>query len=385
MARTEAPPRLETAIPMPLQIVIDDVGWWSGENGHERGEPFRTGIERSHVPADYAALASLGKRLGMRPQAAIILCEWDRDNILRKLPSATWMGRDWDNRRWVGPWLDEAAGILADNRAHIELTLHGVGHEFWGPDGSMTRAEWHDAEGNMRPRDQVLAHLDYFQLLLDQNQLGPFPESFVPAAFRHCFGRGEAGLDAILRDAGVRHISTPFHCMDRVREPRHELFGIDCGLMTVNRGSSFPPWHELDSTPVAPAGPILGLHWPNVLHADPARNEEVVSRWGECLAAENAKLERWLAPDTAACWGQLRHWSDTRVEPRDGGLRLHLADAAARQVVVKLAGPANLVFEAGRDSGVRLEVRYDAASRLHTLVASYPPDARAVEIAWQRA
>ncbi len=36
------------AIPMPLQVVIDDVGWWSGEDGSERQEPYRTGIDRRH-------------------------------------------------------------------------------------------------------------------------------------------------------------------------------------------------------------------------------------------------------------------------------------------------------------------------------------------------
>jgi hypothetical protein len=37
---------LSITIPMPIQIVIDDVGWWSGEDGHERQEPYRTGISR---------------------------------------------------------------------------------------------------------------------------------------------------------------------------------------------------------------------------------------------------------------------------------------------------------------------------------------------------
>ena len=32
---------VRACVPLPLQIVIDDVGWWSGEDGHERGEPFR--------------------------------------------------------------------------------------------------------------------------------------------------------------------------------------------------------------------------------------------------------------------------------------------------------------------------------------------------------
>lgn len=172
---------------MPIQIVIDDVGWWSGEDGSTRQEPYRTGINRNHVPADYQAIVNLGKKLGVRPQAATILCEWDRQNILRNLPTSTWMREKWDNSKWVGPWLDEAAEIIRNNKNHYELTLHGVGHEYW-EDEHFTRAEWADRSGQMRPLDQVELHLDYFARLLDQNQLGSFPTSFVPTAFLHGFG-----------------------------------------------------------------------------------------------------------------------------------------------------------------------------------------------------
>jgi len=66
---------LSVTIPMPIQIVIDDVAWWSGEDGNKRHEPYRTGIGRNHVPADYQAIVDLGIKLGVRPQAATILCE----------------------------------------------------------------------------------------------------------------------------------------------------------------------------------------------------------------------------------------------------------------------------------------------------------------------
>ena len=131
------------AIPMPLQVVIDDVGWWSGEDGSARQEPYRTGIHRRHVPADYRAIVELGRALGIRPQAATVLCEWDTENILRALPESTWMGAEWDNSRWIGPWLEEAADVIRQNEAHYELTIHGLGHEYW-TDGRFTRAEWAD-------------------------------------------------------------------------------------------------------------------------------------------------------------------------------------------------------------------------------------------------
>ena len=181
----------------------------------QRQEPYRTGINRNHVPADYQAIADLGQTLGIRPQAAFILCEWDKENILRQLPTSTWMGEKWDNSKWVGPWLEEAAEIIRNNQDYLEITIHGVGHEYW-EEGSFTRAEWTDSNGQMRPRDQVELHLDYFGKLMDQHNLGPFPKSFVPAAFRHSFGPSEGrevGLAEILKKWGVNYINTPFSSM----------------------------------------------------------------------------------------------------------------------------------------------------------------------------
>ena len=172
---------VQVEIPLPIQIVIDDVGWWCGADGSAGQEPYRTGIMRNHVPADYAAIVSLGRQLAMKPQAATILCEWDTRNLLRALPSATWMGEQWDNTRWDGPWLEEAADIVRKGSDHLELTLHGIGHEYWqgSPSGAweFTRAEWHDRAGNMRPRDEIVRRLDMYAQLLGQYNLGPFPTS----------------------------------------------------------------------------------------------------------------------------------------------------------------------------------------------------------------
>lgn len=297
--------------------MIDDVGWWCGQNGSTRGEPYRTGITRDHVPADYEAIISLGRQLGMKPQAAMILCEWDKTNILRALPSATWMGDNWDNSRWVGPWQDEAAEIIRQGRDHFELTLHGIGHEYWqvSPQGNweFTRAEWHDSAGNMRPRDEVLARLEYFQKVLDQHNLGPFPTSFVPCAFLHRFrAEQQDGLAAILKQAGIRFISTPYQTMYGTEYVQHDVFGFDNGIMTVDRGHDMQRWLSIGESPQGElSGAICGMHWPNILHEDPSRNEEVVSAWVDFLRPYNKRVDRLLAPDTATFATQLAHHTCT--------------------------------------------------------------------------
>ncbi len=304
------------AIPMPLQVVIDDVGWWSGEDGSARQEPYRTGIDRRHVPADYRAIADLGRALGIRPQAATVLCEWDTENLLRTLPESTWMGAEWDNSRWRGPWLEEAADIIRQNEAHYELTIHGLGHEYW-TNGRFTRAEWAEPNGRMRPRDRVEAHLDAFEAILGQHRLGGLPRSFVPTAFRHGFGPTEGhdvSMAAVLASRGVTYINTPFGSMANAEGVQYGVFGLDAGVMTVDRGDDLQDWDVIGQLPSgALTGPTCGLHWPNLLHPDPERNPEIVAGWVALLAPYGDRADTMLAGDSMSFQHQLAHHVCTRV------------------------------------------------------------------------
>lgn len=292
-------------IPLSIQVVIDDVGWWTGQDSSRENGPFRTGIERNHHPLDYEAIVELGKQLHMRPQAAFILCEWDRTDRLKALPDATHLGERWNNPWKSSSLLKEAATIVRNESRFIELVLHGIGHEFWGT-GVMDRAEWHDKAGKMRPTESVLKHLQVFAALLKENNLGDFPESFVPTAFNHHFGHATAEFSSILIQSGIKYMSTPFQVMHKSKQPESELFGIDGSLITVNRGKDLCDWNMIapDVSGVI-KGPICGMHWPNLLHPNPERNGEVVRRWSELLEPYQHRFDTMLAANTAEGFSQL--------------------------------------------------------------------------------
>ena len=308
---------IKVFLPMPIQVVIDDVGWWSGEDGSKKWEPYRTGINRNHVPEDYKAIAYLGHSLGIKPQAAMILCEWDKDNILRSLPSSTWMGENWENSKWIGPWYEEASQIIRDNSDFIELTLHGIGHEYW-EDGIFTRAEWTDSNGKMRPRDQVELHLEYFEKLLKQHDLGTMPDSFVPTAFKHTFGISngrDISLAEILKNHGVTYINTPFNSIFHSERIQYKTFGVDSGVITIDRGKDMSPWNAFPGNPLEiKTVPTCGMHWPNLLHPDPSRNSESVEIWIDYLKSYNEKPDTFLAPDSLVFRQQLAHMELTRLD-----------------------------------------------------------------------
>lgn len=342
---------LHAAIPLPLQLVIDDVGWWSGRDGSAEGEPYRTGIARDHTVADYRALARLGRELNMRPQAVFIAAEWDRKNRLRGLPSSQWMGKAWDNSKWVGPWLDEAADMLRANSAHIEIALHSLAHEYWHAPNQFTRAAFYDRQGRLRDHGEVERHLDLYAAILDDNRLGGFPVSYAPCAGLHMFGEGERGLCAMLHKRGVRYMCEPFFVMARVATTQWPSVGVDAGVLMLDRNADHTrAWYTINATPIAePPGPVCGLHWPNFLHHDPARNDETIGRWVAWLRKFNDRFERELSPSTADCWTQAVYNAGTIVKPEGEGVSLNFADVDTLPASA-LGDEFNLKIRAGRDT-----------------------------------
>ena len=237
------------SIPRPLQLVIDDVGWREGWDISERGGPFRVGVNRLLGPADYHAIANIGQALRIRPQAAMVLCEWDSHNVCAQFPTTTQHGSAWDNSPRIGPWADEAAEIFVERAEYIELAMHGVGHEHW-EDGARFRGEWFGRDpSEIWDSGALRGHLLCFRQILDQHRLGPdwgmsFPHSFVPCAFRFYWNNNDAeSTGALMHGAGVRYCSTPFSsCCFISGEPEKPDGGFDHQLVVLDRGQSGVPW-----------------------------------------------------------------------------------------------------------------------------------------------
>lgn len=74
---------------MPIFLVVEDVGWWQGEDGSAHNEPYRNGFTRRHCLQDYRLFVRLARRLKMRIAIGMVLGEWDRHNLLKDVVGAT--------------------------------------------------------------------------------------------------------------------------------------------------------------------------------------------------------------------------------------------------------------------------------------------------------
>ncbi|HSW38167.1 MAG TPA: hypothetical protein VLL97_01595 [Acidobacteriota bacterium] len=295
---------LVVSLPMPICVVVEDIGWWRGYDGSAQNEPYRNRFSRDHCLEDYRALARLAGRLRARVVLGMVLGEWDRRNLLKNVSGATWMGASWDNGRNIGPWVDEAATFLRDNSHLLELACHGLCHEFWH-NGRMERSEFHDLDCRMRPPEIVNRHLDaYFEIFAD-NGLPGAPRIFLPPAMLHSFDSGDGSPQSILHRHGIRHVVTRFSRARWYAEPPHEKFTRECGVGILERGMAPVPWH----TASAPAAwdfsnPVLPLHWGNLIHHDPERNFDIVDRWADLLEHAGRSLDYHIAADFLSCWKQ---------------------------------------------------------------------------------
>ncbi len=296
------PGDITVSLPMPVFLVVEDVGWWQGGDGSSCQEPYRNNLARPHCLEDYQALAHLAKRLSMRIALGMVMCEWDRTDFLKDIPGATWMGRAWNNQKNRRRNLDRAADYLNAHGHLLEIALHGVGHEFW-QNGQMERSEFHDRDGNMRPENIVVRHLEAFVGLLDQNHILTRPRLFIPPALNHSFG--DHSIQPLLRKFGIDYVATRFSRARQFKAPRHPKLTWESGVTLLERGGAPVAWNVTASPPAwNDSQPVLPLHWANLLHAQPERNLEIVDPWADLLIAKTSGPDLILAEDAAACWRQ---------------------------------------------------------------------------------
>lgn len=336
------------SIPPPLLVVIEDTGWWSGYSRPEMNQPFRTGMERMHCPEDYTAIIRLAKALKTRIVIGFVLCEWDRTGLLAKLPSATWMGSQWQGCMAGSRFQDQVVSILNENPGSVSIAMHGVGHEYW-VDGTASRSEFHDENGVMRDRDQVIRHISMFTKLLKATGIKtPVPQIFIPPALKHSFGNGGQGIQKILADSGISYVITMF---DRTRQFAPSMYRCvteECGVTLIERGLSPVQWDQVAATPVFPfTHPVIPLHWANILHTAPEKNNDVVDSWAEFLT-EGARLNGYIfLPDVSSALSQIVFYHLTRIQPVKGGVILDISNVRRvfskqihRGFYVKLPGSA---------------------------------------------
>ncbi|MDY0222665.1 MAG: hypothetical protein RBR67_16160 [Desulfobacterium sp.] len=342
--------KIRITLPMPIFLIIEDVGWWQGFDGSSYQEPYRNNLGRPHCLEDYQALAHLAQRLSMRIAIGMAMCEWDRTDFLKNIPGATWMGSAWNNQKNRRYDLDRAADYLNAHDHLLEIALHGVGHEFWN-NGQMERSEFHDKNCNMRPENIIVSHLEAFAGLLDQNHILARPRLFIPPALNHSFG--DHSIQPLLKKFGIDYVTTRFSRSRQFKAPRHPKLTWESGVTLLERGNAPVAWDVSASPPVwNNSPPILPLHWANLLHVKPERNLEIINPWADMLLVKTSGPNFILAKDAAACWRQAAVCYLAEIKNENSHIIINLG---ALPRFSSLQGPFIIRIQNLGDRGLRCE------------------------------
>ncbi|NMA94964.1 MAG: hypothetical protein GX974_02880, partial [Clostridiales bacterium] len=307
-------------IPHSFLIVVDDVGWWCGDDYRYKNGPSRSGMSRRHCIEDYKVLIEIGRSLNMRIKCGFVVGEWDRTNILAKVRNSNKHGSKWDNASRLDSSIDEVRDIINANQDYMELALHGLMHMYWTDDGIMEHAEFYqhsDIEDNykMTPPDIIREHIDAYFEILEQNGLPTDIESFIPPCFNYVYSQGQDQISSILAEYGIKYVSTPFNSMQFTTDEKPIDVGVENGIITVDRTPDWTDWDDIGSnTPREIKKSYYGAHWVNFLNSDPKDNMDVAKRWIDYFARYKEKFDILPAKDNAMGSAQALYKRFTKVD-----------------------------------------------------------------------
>lgn len=298
--------------PRPFAFAIDDLGWNEGSDMTTLpgGGPYRAGVKRTFDINDYKHIVEVGKAVGARIQSLFILSEMDRENVLAKYPTTTYMRDKWDNSHRVNEHQREIMNYVRDQAAYMEFGFHGTGHEYWEEGKPQKRAEWYNLiDRRPWPEKDLRGHVEAFKLIMAQYGFTKenghsFPESFVPCAYSYYWNpTGSYSLGTFLTEAGVKYANTDFSQIPESNPPKGDNGqDFDHGTHVINRINYGNHWYEVDSLPKIPieqqGSDVIEAHWPNWLAQDDFLQVETTRRWIEYYKSAQRLPDRYIAKNT---------------------------------------------------------------------------------------
>ena len=281
-------------IPVAFQIRLDDVGWHNGSDDRYCSRPSRTGLPRLHHALDYPIIHALGKALGMQINCAIVLGEWDKDNLLRGEKYLTWDPDGWNRSSEMDMAYHEKAFEALESSEYISYTVHGVLHGHYDNGLQVTEREFYarkkdpvtgeyTKEYTWFPDSEFRRHLDFFFKLYDSWGFKKPVHSFScgNGNIGSQFDEGNIRYAGILKEYGIDiwpngwtgMIGGTAAVLDGMVALSSKPEGIHWNAYDVD-----PDYLNLFNTETR-RRTDFGIHWPNLLRWNPEHNLERLDKW----------------------------------------------------------------------------------------------------------
>ena len=277
-------------IPKGVHLVLDDIGWLYGRDQRDKGLPSRTGVPRLHTLEDYIVVEEIGKKIGMKINAMLVVGEFDRNRTLAKIPGSNKWGKDWQRSEFYDEKTVSEICDFLNSAKYIELGFHGLLHDSWDDEGQfLCDGEFFQPEGNIKGNRMILSSDDYirqhmdafYEIYQDRGLTCPIRTYASPCGAKNALPGGR--LTKILKEYGIDF----WHNQGYPGYWNCYVPMVQNGVVASNKAYPLAPWETYDMDPEdMPMIPddqlgIIGGHWVNLLRYNPKRNLERVDAWGD--------------------------------------------------------------------------------------------------------
>lgn len=337
-------------IPVGLILEMDDVGWIDGRDLRSEGQASRSGLDRNHVIEDYVHLKNLTETIGKNVAAAIVVADWDKENVLRGEVGITHDPEGWDQAsRLDVAELEKCLAVLEE--ANVDYMLHGVLHGRYDENGAQisecehleTVGDWRDKTmvRFLESEEDLRRRLDlFFKIFNAWNLKGKVRGFVVPCGACYASEETVEKMCAILAEYGIRYWADSFNYPEFKEsggnlKVYHDVACFWWGRTKLpwDQVSSDPENVELQNTEDAERKTCLfGAHWTNFLNLDPKKNGEKLERWGEFMHRQGEVFGSMNADDLAQAVNQLFYSEYAKTEFGEDEIRFDLSEVDQKKL-----------------------------------------------------
>ncbi|MBR5322211.1 MAG: hypothetical protein IKU48_01520 [Clostridia bacterium] len=334
-------------LPSAIQICVDDVGWFTGEDARYAGKPSRTGMVRNHVPEDYIALNEIGKAIGQKLICPIVLGEWDKDNLLRGEIGITYQPNTWDRASTLNMKLAEKCFEAAESSEFIEYAYHGVLHGNYDEKGRQITEEecftypadsgksyFHTGKATVQPEEEIAHRFELFYKIYDS---WGFKKKIRTHTAPNSVPRTITS-EEVLPLAHVINKHNISYWVNGWKGINGHMEFID-GILYMEKGTNTKiPWNACDVDPLLLAdcakegderlGTIINSHWPNYLRFHKEHNLERVENWKKFFERQSEIFGLMVSKDVAFAGNQCIYRNYSKIETEKNVIKIDVTNAA---------------------------------------------------------
>lgn len=327
-------------IPVGMAIIVDDVGWFNGNDERMMNGSARSGIPRFHTPEDIKALNAVAEGLGIKIGCSIVLGEWDKKNRLRGVPHVTPNPDTWDavcnsKMKYAEDYFE-----ALESSTGLEYYVHGLMHAYYKDDGKLLTARQYyptvfdecgkDVGFDWLPKDEFRTMIDLFSEIYNDWGFKKELKTFVsPCGCRGTtYDAGNIAYAEVLREYGIEYWANSWMNSD------NHIDLIE-GMIT-SKGRCICPWNAygmnpkhlkpLDRTKIDTH--ICG-HLANFIRINPEDNFEYIDAWVKHFDENYNYFGNMISVDNAESSSQTFYSKFAKVEKCADGYSIDFTEVDA--------------------------------------------------------